>query len=399
MGLYRDRMEQDLRLRRYAASTIVTYLHRVKQFISFFMRPPTELTVEHVREYQLYLVEKLGASWQVFNQTVCALRFFYAVTLRVDWDIRRIPYQKKSKLMPVVLSQQEVARVLAGTDNLKHRTILATSYGCGLRVSETVHLRVADIDSQRMILRIDQGKGRKDRDVTLSPRLLVQLREYWSQYRPEHWLFPGQRPGRPLTRETAAKVFRAAAEKAHLKKPATFHSLRHSYATHLLENGTDIRRVQVLLGHSSIMSTQLYTHVAENFLRTTKSPFDSLPVPKSTLSPDSTGPDSRGRGGSTARPNDDSSKLELKSAQTLPPGNSDKKPSAVPPHRAATTKRQLTTAAMRRSTPAAKAHIRSGSAKRRSTTTVRTRRGSSPAKPSRQVNRRASKTTKKSHKK
>lgn len=280
MGVFRDRMEQDLRLRRYSPRTIENYLLRVKQFVGYFMRPPTELGLEHIREYQVYLTERLGASWEVFNQTVCALRFFYSVTLKSDLDVRRIPYQKKSKRVPVVLSRQEVAALLASVDNLKHRTLLSTSYATGLRLSEVLHLRVSDIDGQRRTVRVEQGKGRKDRYVMLADRLLGELRQYVKRYRPKDWLFPGQRPGTPLSSSAAQIIFRRAAQRIGLTKPVSFHSMRHAFATHLLEGGADIRRVQLLLGHRSVVSTQLYTHVATDYLKTTKSPYDSLPTGK-----------------------------------------------------------------------------------------------------------------------
>jgi site-specific recombinase XerD len=203
------------------------------------------------------------------------------VTLKSDLDIRRIPYQKRSRQMPVVLSRQEVAALLASVENLKHRALLSTTYATGLRLSEVLHLRVSDIDSQRMTVRVEQGKGRKDRYVMLADRLLGELREYVKQYRPKHWLFPGQRLGTPLSSSSAQIVFRRAVERIGLTKPVTFHSMRHAFATHLLESGADIRRVQVLLGHRSVVSTQVYTHVATDYLKTTKSPFDSLPTQKS----------------------------------------------------------------------------------------------------------------------
>ena len=316
MGVFRDRMEQDLRLRRYSPRTIESYLLRVKQFVGYFMRPPTELGLEHIREYQVYLTEKLGASWEVFNQTVCALRFFYSVTVTSGLDVRRIPYQKTSKHVPVVLSRQEVASLLASVDNLKHRTILATSYATGLRLSELLHLRVSDVDSQRMTVRVEQGKGRKDRYVMLADKLLGQLRQYAKQYRPKGWLFPGQHPDKPLSSSSAQIVFRRATKKIGLNKPVSFHSLRHAFATHLLESGADIRRVQVLLGHSSVVSTQIYTHVATDYLRTTKSPFDSLPTAKPVSRPE------RPRSNGTARARNNSKR----SAQAARPTH----PSAAP---------------------------------------------------------------------
>jgi integrase/recombinase XerD len=285
MGLYRERMEQDMRVRNYSPRTIDNYVLRVMQFVSFFMRPPTELGLEHIREYQVFLVEQLKVSWQVFNQTVCALRFFYGKTLGVDWDIERIAYQKRARKLPVILARAEVGKLLGALENLKHRTLLATAYACGLRVSEVVHLRVTDIDSQRMIVRVHQGKGRKDRETILSERLLGQLRDYYREYRPKQWLFEGRTSGRPLGAATAEVVFRSALAKSGLKKPVRFHSLRHGFATHLLEDGVDIRRVQLLLGHTSLITTQMYLHVSHDFLRRTKSPYDSLPTKNRASSP------------------------------------------------------------------------------------------------------------------
>ena len=217
----------------------------------------------------------------MFNQSVGALRFFYGVTLHKSWDIGRIPYQKTRRKLPVVLSQQEVAAILDALTNLKHRAILATVYAAGLRVSEVVALRVSDIDSQRMMLRIEQGKGRKDRYGMLSERLLTVLREYWKSTRPQDWLFPGQTPPRHLTRSSVERVFHKAREAAGITKKVSVHTLRHSFATHLLESGVNLRKIQILLGHTSLRSTQVYTHVASDFLDETPCPLDLLPDPKS----------------------------------------------------------------------------------------------------------------------
>lgn len=279
MGAFRDRMEQDLRVRGYSPSTIRCYLGRVEQFVAHFMKPPDRLTPEHIRQYQIHLTDVLQVGWNVFNQTVCALRFFYRVSLGKDWAVQAIPYQRTGKRLPVILSPLEVRRLLDQIPNIKHRTLLAVGYATGLRVSEVLHLRVSDIDRQRMTVRVEQGKRRKDRYVMLSPKLLEQLQDYTKQYRPESWLFPGGRPGQPLSREVASRVFRRALQRAGLNKPATFHSLRHAFATHLLENGASIRTVQVLLGHRSLTSTQLYTHVSPHYLTQTQSPFDLLPEP------------------------------------------------------------------------------------------------------------------------
>ena len=289
MGAFRDRMEEDLRLRGYSPSTIRCYLGRVKQFVAYFMRPPDQLTPEDIRQYQLYLTDELGVSWTVFNQAVCALRFFFCVSLGKDWAVKALPYRRPSRRLPVVLSQLEVRRLLDQVVNLKHRTILTVGYATGLRISEVLHLRVSDIDCQRMTVRVEQGKGRKDRYVMLSPKLLELLREYRSQYRSESWLFAGGRPGQPLSRESVGKVFRRAVQRAGLNKPATFHSLRHAFATHLLEAGTNIRAVQVLLGHRSLASTQVYTHVSPHYLTATPSPLDLLPEPTRPSAPDPAG--------------------------------------------------------------------------------------------------------------
>jgi site-specific recombinase XerD len=210
-------------------------------------------------------------------QVVSALRFFYSVTCNKDWDIEEIPYPKSRRRLPVVLNQAEMLRLFDAVENLKHRAILLTLYAAGLRVSEVVHLRISDIDSQRMMLFIQQGKGRKDRYVTLSHRLLGMLREYWKLERPRYWLFPGQDERRPLTRASVHKFFKQVVRKAGLTKPITVHGIRHSYATHLLESGVDIRKIQLLLGHRSLRSTQIYTHVARNDLDDTPSPLDLLP--------------------------------------------------------------------------------------------------------------------------
>lgn len=280
MGEFRERMERDMEIRGFSPHTQSCYLSRVRDFVRYHMQRPDELTLEDIHAYQLYLTRERKVSWSVFNQAVGALRFFYGVTLEKDWDLQRIPYQKKRRKLPVVLSPEEVSALLDALENLKHRALLMTTYAAGLRVSEVVALRVGDIDSQRMMLRIEQGKGRKDRYVMLSEKLLGVLREYWKTSRSEHWLFPGQIPGRHLTRSSVELVFHKARKVAGITKKVSVHSLRHSFATHLLENGVNIRKIQVLLGHTSLRSTQVYTHVARDTLENTPSPLDLLPDPK-----------------------------------------------------------------------------------------------------------------------
>jgi site-specific recombinase XerD len=211
-------MLEDLRIRNYAAGTIRVYVDLVARFARFFGKSPEELGPEDIRTYQVHLVEERKVSWTVLNQTVCALRFLYTVTLGRDWAIRHIPYAKREKKLPVVLSRKEVARLLRAVENRKHRTMLLAAYGCGLRLSELLHLRVGDIDSSRMVVQVRQGKGRKDRYVPLSSALLKALRSYWRQYRPAGVLFPGRDAGEPMRRRTLGKVCAQACSKARLSK-------------------------------------------------------------------------------------------------------------------------------------------------------------------------------------
>jgi len=277
MGQFRDRMHRDLQIRGFSRSTQQCYLTRMKALVRFFRRPPDELTLDDIHSYQLHLTRDRKVCWASFNQSVCAIRFFYGVTLNKDWDIQRIPFQKTGRKLPVVLSCKEVTKLFQAVENLKHRTMLMTVYAAGLRVSEVTHLHTSDIDGQRMTLRIEQGKGRQDRYVMLSHKLLVVLREYWKSYRTRHWLFEGQNPQAPLSRSAVQKVFKNAKLKAGISKKVSVHGLRHSFATHLLESGVNIRKIQLLLGHRSLQSTQIYTHVARDYLKDTPSPLDILP--------------------------------------------------------------------------------------------------------------------------
>jgi integrase/recombinase XerD len=276
MGRFRDRMDEDLRIRGYSANTRASYLRCVRHFVRHFMRPPDQLTPEHIRQYQLYLTRDRQVSWPYFNQVVCALRFFYRQVLKKDWAVAQIPYQRTGRKLPEILSPQEVTALFRATPNLKHRALLMTMYAGGLRVSEVTHLRVTDIDSQRMVIRIEQGKGRRDRYVMLSPHLHRVLQEYWRARRPATLLFPGP-TSRPLTRESVNRVFHQARRRAKITKHVYPYSLRHACATHLLESGTNIRVIQTLLGHRSLRTTQRYTHVAATYLQETPSPLDRLP--------------------------------------------------------------------------------------------------------------------------
>ncbi len=230
---------------------------------------------EDVEAYQRYLVKERGVGFSSFNQSTCALRFFYRTCLdRPDWTIVRMPYQRKRRTLPEILSPEEVAAIFDACHNLKHKTLLMTSYGGGLRLRETLGLLPSDIDSKRMMIRIEQGKGRKDRYVMLSETLLDELRAYWKVFRPLRWLFEGRKPGEPLAPSTAEKVFTTAAGRAGIRKGVSFHSLRHAFATHLLEGGTNIRVIQALLGHQCLTTTQVYTHVARTYVNATASPLD-----------------------------------------------------------------------------------------------------------------------------
>jgi integrase/recombinase XerD len=275
----RHRMIEDMVLRNLAPRTILTYVERVASFARHFGTSPEHLGPDHIRAYLLHLVRERHVSWAYFNQTRCALRFLYRVTLGRDWVDDRIVCPKVPRKLPVVLSLDEVAQFFAAIDNLKHRAILMTAYAAGLRLSEVVALRVADIDSRRMVLRVRQGKGRKDRDVMLSPRLLAVLRRYWQAVRPRDYLFPGSRRDRPISPRAVQKICQAALLVSGLKKRVSLHALRHSFATHLLEDGTDLRTIQVLLGHSHLSTTARYTHVSTARLHSTRSPLDRMPPP------------------------------------------------------------------------------------------------------------------------
>ncbi len=284
MSPLRQRMSEDLRLRNYAPRTQKTYLDHVRRFARHFGRSPDELGPEEIRTYQLHLVEK-GASWSLFNQATCALRFLYTVTLAQPWRVETIAHPRRPVRLPVVLSTGEVARLLEAVPSRKQRLVLMTIYSAGLRVSEVTHLRVADIDSARRVIHVRQGKGGKDRQVMLSPLLLEELRAYWRFYRPADWLFPGRDPAQPLSAACVQRLCQKARRRAGIDKPVSPHTLRHSFATHLLEAGTDLRLIQRLLGHRSLSTTQRYLHIATHQIGTTASPLDHLPRPQEELSP------------------------------------------------------------------------------------------------------------------
>jgi site-specific recombinase XerD len=269
-------MIEDMKVRNFSPHSIRAYVDRVAGFAKHFGKSPERLGPDDVRAYLLFLIEEKRLSWAYYGQAICALRFLYRVTLGKDWVVEGVVSPRKETKLPVVLSPAEVTQFLQAVTSLKHRAILMTAYAAGLRVSEVVGLRVDDIDSKRMVIYIRQGKGRKDRAIMLSPRLLEVLRAYWKAARPDHWLFPGQIPGRPVTDVTVYRACVQAADAAGLGKHVTVHTLRHSFATHLLESGTNLRTIQVLLGHRSLRTTAVYTHVSVASLEATQSPLDRL---------------------------------------------------------------------------------------------------------------------------
>ena len=275
----RQRMIEDMKLRNYAPLTIKAYVLRVAAFAKHFGKSPERLRAADVRAYLLHLVQEKHVSWSYYDQALAALRFLYRTTLGKKWVLDDLVSPRKQRKLPVVLSPDEVAQFFEAIDSLKYRAILMTAYAAGLRVSEVVSLRVDDIDSRQMLIRIRQAKGQKDRYVMLSPRLLAILREYWRAARPTQFLFPGNAPDRPITPRTVQRACRDAQEAAGLGKRVRVHTLRHSFATHLLEAGTNIRVIQILLGHRSLRTTAVYTHVSTAALEATQSPLDRLVPP------------------------------------------------------------------------------------------------------------------------
>jgi site-specific recombinase XerD len=268
-------MIEDMAIRKLAAKTQHDYVQRVKDFSVFLGRSPDKASKEDVRRFQLHLSES-GAHTPKINATVSALRFFFDVTLdRADLG-KQMTFIYEPRKVPIVLSPDEVRRFLEAAPGLKYKAALSVAYGAGLRVSEVAALKVSDIDSKRMLIRVEQGKGRKDRNTMLSPVLLELLREWWKVCRSRGWLFPGRDPGQPITTRQLTRACHLAAQLAEINKRVSPHTLRHSFATHLLEQNVDIRVIQVLLGHSKLDTTALYTRVATNTLREVVSPLDHL---------------------------------------------------------------------------------------------------------------------------
>ena len=274
MGKLKEQMKGDLELRGLSPKTQKIYIYHVTNFSRHFNRSPSHLGKREIKEYLLYLLRRKKVSSSTVNLCFSALKFLYAKTLRREGVMEKIPRLRSTKKLPVVLERQEVESLFSVTENLKHRAILMLIYSSGLRLTEASHLKVTDIDSKRMVLRIREGKGRKDRYTLLSTVVLELLREYWSQYRPQEWLFPGRPAYKPLSVRSIQRVFKKARTLAGIRKPATVHTLRHSFATHLLEQGTDLHRIQLLLGHRSLKTTAIYLHVSRKELVRIVSPLD-----------------------------------------------------------------------------------------------------------------------------
>ena len=275
MSPLRQRLIDDLRLRNYSPKTIDAYVGAVVRLARHCGRSPDQIGPEELRAFQLDLIAQ-QCSWSRFNQTVCGLRFFFHVTLGREGLVKHLPYAKGPRKIPSVLSPHEVAQLLAAVTHPRYRLILRIAYGCGLRIGEVLRLQVGDIDSSRMLLHIRQSKGRKDRLVPLPQRLLEELRAWWVCHRPKSWLFPGQGGKRPLHAGSVQRVCQRAARRCGFKKQVTPHTLRHSYATHLVEAGVDLETVRQLLGHRDLKTTTCYTHVAGK-AQTTTSPLERLP--------------------------------------------------------------------------------------------------------------------------
>ena len=271
----RRRMIDDMTIRNMSPATQRSYLHAVKGYSVYFGRSPERLALEDVRAYQIHLISK-GIAWTTLNQIVCALRFFYGITLGQDEVPERIPYARRPSPLPDVLSQDEVVRFLEAVSSLKCRIALTTAYAAGLRVSEVVAIEVRNIDSDRMVIHIVHGKGGKDRYVMLSAQLLGILRAYWKLARPKRFLFPGRNDDCSINITVLHAACRSARAAAGISKKVSVHTLRHSFATHLLEQGTDIRIIQALLGHNNLSTTARYTRVATTTIASTESPLERL---------------------------------------------------------------------------------------------------------------------------
>ena len=280
MTSLRQRMIEDMQIRNLAVHTQNTYVLQVSMFARHFGKSPEGLGPEEIRTYQVYLTNEKKLATGSILIAISALRFLYKVTLHKGWTFEEIiPTPKKPQKLPIVLSPEEVIHFLGCVASIKHRVILTTCYAAGLRISEVICLTPPAVDSKRMVLRVEQGKGQKDRYVMLSPKLLVTLRDWWRRERPQYWLFPGDKAGQHITKDAVEQACQKAHRLCHIPKPITPHSLRHAFAVHLLEQGTDVRTIQLLLGHRSLATTARYLRIATSKVCSTTSPLDLLPHP------------------------------------------------------------------------------------------------------------------------
>jgi integrase/recombinase XerD len=273
-------MTEDMQVRNFSPHTQNSYVQQVSLFARHFSKSPEALGPDEIRSYQVYLTNERKLAPSSILIAIAALRFLYKVTLHKDWSLEEIiPAPKKPQKLPIVLSPEEVLQFLSCVQSTKHRTILTICYAAGLRISEAISLKVADIDNKRMVIRVEQGKGQKDRYVMLSPKLLEVLRAWWPVEKPKQWLFPGDRVGSHITKDSVEQACQKARQCCGVSKPITPHSLRHSFATHLVESGTDVRTIQLLLGHRSLATTARYLRIATTKVCSTASPLDLLPQP------------------------------------------------------------------------------------------------------------------------
>ena len=280
MTSLRQRMTEDMQVRNLALNTQTCYVQQVSLFARHFDKSPEQLGPEDIRAYQVYLTNERKLATGSVLIAVAALRFLYKVSLKKDWTFEDvIPAPKKPQKLPVIPSPEEVVRFLGSVRSPRNRAILTSCYAAGLRISECIHLKATDIDSQRMVIRVDQGKGHKDRYVMLSPKLLETLRSYWKAVRPKDWLFEGDIPGQPINRSSVELACQKACQLPGNRKSITPHSLRHAFAVHLLESGTDVRTIQLLLGHRSLATTARYLRIATSKVCSASSPLDLLPRP------------------------------------------------------------------------------------------------------------------------
>ena len=278
MTRLRKTMLEELQRRNYSQTTVKAYLHSVEAFAKHFHRPPDQLGPEQIRSYQVYLLKERKMGVRTVGLHTAALRFFFCKTLKRSYPVEEVPYPKRPRQLPIILSQEEAVRLIDSASNLFHRAMLMTLYSTGMRRAELCHLKVEDIDSDRMLVHIRHGKGGRDRSVPLSPKLLETLREYWRWMKPQTYLFPGTvnnwRVDKPITPKVLWLACREAAQRAGINKPVRPHLLRHSFATHLLEQGADLPTLQALLGHADLKATSIYLHLSERHLKAAGTPID-----------------------------------------------------------------------------------------------------------------------------